>query len=581
MAKKKKKDASLGKHAAGGSTSAEEKTIADTADQKSDLAKKKKSKPKHASSEADFSDDSNDANQTESPSVEDTDLVDDSSQALPEVAAGELPLNQADAFGGVSYEKPRKSRKVLKVFGIIFASLIGLVLVAYGVGCFFFLDRFWPNTVIGDHDVSLMTSAESAPLLTETADDFQLNVQGQGVEISFSSAELGLKVDGEAISQNAVAEVKPWLWPIEIFNNHDESDKLAASYDRSAINQSIQALVDDFNQTATQPTNANFAFDANTAQFEVVPEELGTALDSAAIMRAIDASVSNLESEVRLDSDELARPFVGAESETLLAACDSANEMLETNLTLSMNGFEVAVLGPALISEWVRLDENMAIAFDEEAYNAWIEGVVWGCNTIGTERTYTRPDGKVVTVAGGSYGWEVDSEALRNQIRDGMNSHQTGTLEIPVIQAGTGFSGLGGQDWGARYCDIDLSEQYARFYDDWGTLIWESPIISGRPDGKHNTPTGVYLLNRKDSPSKLIGEIDPETKKPEYETVVSYWMPFVGNAVGLHDATWQPSFGGGMYANGYGSHGCVNLPYSAAQSLFDIIQLGDPVICHW
>ena len=85
----------------------------------------------------------------------------------------------------------------------------------------------------------------------------------------------------------------------------------------------------------------------------------------------------------------------------------------------------------------------------------------------------------------------------------------------------------------------------------------------------------------KQSPSVLIGYLDKEGKIKDYEEEVKYWMPFVGNSVGFHDATWQPSFGGDMYAQGYGSHGCVNLSYSAAESLYSIIQPNDVVVVHY
>ena len=37
--------------------------------------------------------------------------------------------------------------------------------------------------------------------------------------------------------------------------------------------------------------------------------------------------------------------------------------------------------------------------------------------------------------------------------------------------------------------------------------------------------------------------------------------------IGLHDATWRSTFGGAIYRGG-GSHGCINLPYWAAQSIY-------------
>lgn len=117
-----------------------------------------------------------------------------------------------------------------------------------------------------------------------------------------------------------------------------------------------------------------------------------------------------------------------------------------------------------------------------------------------------------------------------------------------------------------------------RFYDEAGALVWESACVTGTPNGEHDTPSGVYWLNQKQSPSTLVG-YDGDTKI--YETEVQYWMPFVGNAIGLHDADWQPDFGGTLYKEGFGSHGCVNLPPSKAGELYGLIQGGDVVVCHW
>ena len=58
-------------------------------------------------------------------------------------------------------------------------------------------------------------------------------------------------------------------------------------------------------------------------------------------------------------------------------------------------------------------------------------------------------------------------------------------------------------------------------------------------------------------------------------------MPFIGNSIGFHDATWQSSFGGNRWRNGAGSHGCLNISYNAAQSLWGIIGVGDVVVVHY
>ena len=63
-----------------------------------------------------------------------------------------------------------------------------------------------------------------------------------------------------------------------------------------------------------------------------------------------------------------------------------------------------------------------------------------------------------------------------------------------------------------------------------------------------------------------------------YASPVTYWMPFCNN-VGMHDASWRSSFGGAIYKTS-GSHGCINLPKSAAQKIFENIEEGDPVLVY-
>lgn len=571
MAKKKKKDASLGKHASKSETG---KQSSITAKIPYDAA------GQDASASAAFNHAQGSGGTEVFPPVS-------GAQNTAGAAAGgettQLPVIDGAGQPGVVFdlaEKTRKRKKVLKGFGIFFGVLLGLVVIAYGAGCFFFMDRFWPNTMIGDHDVSLKTAEESAPMFTKGASDFCLDVEGEGFSMRLSSDDLGLGVNGEEIVEKALEVNEPWMWPLEVLKEHDGSEYLSAIYDQDKVAQQVQAAVDEFNAEAAPPTNATIAYDEPSKQFKVVPEAVGTALDATAIMRVIDASVSNLDSTAEVTPAELKYPLIDSTNEQLLAAQTSANNMIKTDLTLTMGGNEVTTLGPATISEWIVLGDDLSVTFTEESFSAWIESIVASCNTVGNERTYTRPDGKVITVEGGSYGWEVDSESFRAQIREAASAGQTGVFEIPVLQEGNGFSG-NGQDWGKRYIDVDLSEQYARFYDENSNIIWESPFVSGTPTASRATPTGVFKLNNRESPSTLIGRMDPETKKPEYETKVQFWMPFKGNAVGFHDATWQSAFGGTRYKDGWGSHGCVNLPYSAAESLYGIIQIGDVVVTHW
>lgn len=140
-------------------------------------------------------------------------------------------------------------------------------------------------------------------------------------------------------------------------------------------------------------------------------------------------------------------------------------------------------------------------------------------------------------MSGGSYGWKVDRDALFDWAKAAIEADQTGEADLPCSQTANAWNGVGGRDWGARYIDIDLSAQHACLFDENGEVIWESDIVSGKPRGGSGslTPTGVYVINSNSGGSTLEGTNDDGSK---YKTPVTYWMPFVGNLIGLHDASW-------------------------------------------
>ena len=119
------------------------------------------------------------------------------------------------------------------------------------------------------------------------------------------------------------------------------------------------------------------------------------------------------------------------------------------------------------------------------------------------------------------------------------------------------------------YIDVDLTNQILTYYKN-GMPAMTSDVVTGNASRHNDTPEGVYEIYMKQKGRTLRG--------PDYETFVNYWMPFTGN-YGLHDATWRGAFGGSIYKTA-GSHGCVNLPKSAASTLYDLAPIGTKVYVH-
>ena len=68
-------------------------------------------------------------------------------------------------------------------------------------------------------------------------------------------------------------------------------------------------------------------------------------------------------------------------------------------------------------------------------------------------------------------------------------------------------------------------------------------------------------------------------KGKNYRSFVNYWVPVYGG-IGIHDATWRDKFGGEIYVKS-GSHGCINTPLERMTELYDMLEIGMPVVIHY
>ena len=106
-----------------------------------------------------------------------------------------------------------------------------------------------------------------------------------------------------------------------------------------------------------------------------------------------------------------------------------------------------------------------------------------------------------------------------------------------------------------------------------GKLVISTRVVTGNPP-KQVTPSGVWFVWKKQQDATLKGKNNDGSN---YASPVKYWMPIDYTGVGLHDAPWQPTFGGDWYKT-HGSHGCVNTPPDVMPKLYAVVPLGTPVV---
>lgn len=504
------------------------------------------------------------------------------SEKAPQASGEATPTPHVGSYyagvnAAVAAERPRGK----KIAAIVLGSIAGVLVAAYLIGIVVFSNVFYPRTALGAADISLKPVSEVADIASDIGSNYKIKVTGDGLNFTVDSSAANVKVDGGDVASAAISDNQPWKWPYEIFQDHDETANMASTFDSAGLDAVVGQYVDAFNATATDPVNATVTFSAVDKAFVVAPASVGTKVDSAAVFDAVATAIATMDSSVSLTEAQLVQPTVFQDNPKLIAAAETANGYLKADFQLVLGDTAIPIqeVGPAQIAQWVTIDENLAVAFDEEQMNAWTEELANSVYTVGKERTFTGVNGATYTVSGGTYGWDINTESLLEEVEAAVAAGQTEPLTIPTNQEGYTWNGQNGIDWGP-HAEVSLSEQHAWFVDAAGNVLWESDVVTGRPDAKHSTPTGVWRVLNKATNYTLTGDVQASTGQPEYRTKVAFWMPFTYSGCGFHDATWQSAFGGTRYADGYGSHGCVNLPYNAASSLFDVISVNNAVIVH-
>ncbi len=490
---------------------------------------------------------------------------------------------------GDSAPQEPKNRKRGKIAAAIAG---GVVVVAYIAGVITFSNIYYPNTSIAGVDVSLATASTAAERIESSLANYSMHLTGCGMDWTFTPAEGTFSIDAKAEAQAVLSGDSAFAWPVKLvqslatgnvkedLSSLDETTK--ATYDKDAFNQELSAAIEAFNQDRTGTFDAAGAYDTDAGKFTIEKARSSQRIDADAVTKAATEAIEHAQATCSLDDSAYEPLAGGATNEQLQKACDAANELLGVNVNLKMGGATVATLDGAQMCKWITFDDSLNPTLNHDQLAEWIHNLAeTKLDTAGSERTYTRPDGKQVTIGGGTYGWISDEASLAQMIQDAVANKQTGDIDIPTKQTAAKYTDAGQPDWGA-YVDVDLAEQHARYYDADGNLKWESGLISGNPNQGNASETGIYSINNKERNVKLTGKKDPETGEPIYISYVDYWMSYIGGAVGLHDANWQASssFSNPNAYLSVGSHGCINLPPAKAAELYDMISIGDCVVVH-
>lgn len=469
----------------------------------------------------------------------------------------------------IALKKHRRRKRIL--IGVL--SFIGVIAAAYlGVSAFF-SSHFYYNTNINGTDFSLKSVSQVQDYMEGEVAGYSLTLDEQGgKKETIQGTDILLKYVRDDSVQKLVEQQNPFLWITAFWDKPEIVAPVGVEYDGEKLNGKIAELTCMKPEEQVPSVSAKPEFTGT--QFEIKAEEIGSQIDNEKFKTAVSEAISAFLPELNLkEAGCYIPPQYTSESPEVAQARDAMNSYLGANITLNFTPY-TEVVDSSVIAQWINVDENMQVTFNQEAVRSYIAGLAEQYDTFGKPRTFVTGFGNTVQVEGGSYGWQIDQEAEYNALTANIQNGETVTREPNYARRGAIHEG---NDFGNTYAEVDLTNQHMFYFKD-GQCIMQSDIVTGNPNKGHATPQGVYMLAYKATNQVLRGKKMPDGSY-EYESPVSYWMPFNGG-IGFHDATWQSAFGGDRYY-AYGSHGCINMPVSAAAELFGYIEAGIPVVCHY
>ncbi len=459
--------------------------------------------------------------------------------------------------------KKFNKKKLLVILAIVFA----VIVVIYIGMSVFFMSHFYFRTTLNGNSVSGYSANKIHDNWKEDINNYSLKiVESDGTESELLGADIDLTLQWDDTIANMISKQNGFEWPIKLFKPDNLTSEAIVTFDEDKLDTVIDgfSFMDESKQK--MPVDATVSEYDEENGFTLVESVPGTAINEPILKKAVETALYGLADTYQItEGNGYLAPKVTNDNEKLLFAIETMNKYIDSVIEYEV-GSETETLDVSTFADWISINDKQKIEIDEEKVAEFIDEMEAKYNTFGKTKSLATSYGTTINVGNCHYGWQIDPELEAEAIVNDIKGGEKVTRDFNYKYTAASHSG---NDYGNSYVEINLTAQHLFLYKD-GNLVTESDFVSGNVSNGNATPTGVFGVTYTEKDATLRGD--------NYATPVSFWMPFNGN-VGMHDATWRSSFGGSTYKRS-GSHGCINLPYSAAQTIFNTVSAGYPVFVY-
>lgn len=450
-------------------------------------------------------------------------------------------------------------------------SILLIIGVGYSAGIGYYAEKFQANTTFGQVDISNLTLQEAQNQVETIIKEQEINLTENGNPIgTIKLGDLEPELATEEVLTQTYNNQNPNEWLTGYFQSHEYDNVLIDSVDFSPSKISEQLFdlgLDNSERTPARDASIEYS---DAQGYYVNEAEAGNQLDMDKVEALIIGGIQSGQDTIEINEAYL-EPSVEDNDEIISNVMDEIDKASNSEITLTIADNEV-VIPKEEIQSWIYFDVNNEIVFDQNLIHEYLGTLNEEYATYNQPRQFESTYEGTVTVEPGTLGWSIDRETETANIAEDLYAGGSITREPAIV--GTGYNTSGSDDIGDSYIEISIDHQHMWVYLD-GQVAVETPIVTGQIGT--DTVAGAYSIWDKEENANLTG-YNPRTEA-EYNQPVSYWLPFDDTGQGIHDASWQGSFGGNTYQVS-GSLGCINTPPGAMVEVFNQAYLGMPVIIH-
>lgn len=450
---------------------------------------------------------------------------------------------------------------------IILGSVVGAVLLIYVGFSIFFMSHFYFNTTLNGKNVSGYSADKVFDNWEDEIGNYSLKiVESDGTESELKGSDIDMVLQWDDTIARMISKQNGFAWPAKLFNPDQNTSEAIVTFDEDKLDSALDGFPFMDKSKQIDPVDATVSDYDKKDGYTLVESVPGTAIDKPVLKENIEKALYGLADTYQItEGNGYLAPKIANDDEKLLAAIDTMNKYAGSEIDYEI-GSEKETLDINTFADWLSVNDNEKAEIDEEKVADYVAELGTKYNTYGKSKQLATSYGTTITMSNCHYGWKIDAETEAAAIIDDIKGGEKVTRDLNYKYTAASHTG---NDYGNSYVEINLTAQHLYLYKN-GSLVIDSDFVSGNPSKGNATHTGVFGVTYTERDATLKGQ--------NYATPVSFWMPFNGNE-GMHDATWRSSFGGSIYKRN-GSHGCVNLPYSVAQTIFENVSAGFPVFVY-